>query len=177
MGTDASAPRGGSPARLPILLTIASLAACGSVPAPEPQRTFDRVRFEQLYPITRDVFAAAGFKTSPCHAAAVCLETSWSWREYDGNGRDAIRLRERRMYSVRYERPPLHNDYMLFLDLVVQQRPAQGGDWIGKRVAPEDDPEYLQLLAELERAVWKFGGRDSRTFVSTTTTRSTRRTK
>ena len=175
MGTDASAPRAGR-LLLPILLSAALLVSCAAVPAPEPQRTFERVRFEQLYPITQDVFAAAGFRTSPCHAAAVCLKTSWSWREYDGNGRGATRLRERRMYSIRYERPPVQNEYMLYLDLFVQQRPAQGGDWIGKQVVPEDDPEYRQILAELERAVWNLGGRDSRNVISTTT-RSTRRTK
>lgn len=169
------APRAGA-AGPSLLLTASLLAACASVPAPEPQRTFDRVRFEQLYPITQDVFAAAGFKTFPCHAAAVCLETSWSWREVERNGRDATRVRERRMYSVRFERPPVHNDYMLFLDLVVQERPAQGGDWIGKPVVAEEDPEYRQILAELDRAVWTLGGRDSRNPISTTM-RGGRRTK
>ena len=159
------------------VLSIALLASCASMPAPEPQRTYDRVRVELLYPVTADVLASAGFKASPCRAGPVCLETSWSWRQHDGDVRGEARQRERRKYSVRFERPPVYNQYMLFLDLVVQERPAQGGEWLDRKVVPEEDPEYLQLLAEIDDAVWRLGGRDSRNAQGATATRSSRRTK
>ena len=44
------------------------------------------------------------------------------------------------------------------LDLVVERRPHAAAEWMKHSVRPEDDPEYVRLVRELDRAVRSYGG-------------------
>lgn len=127
------------------IVLVALLAACTAAPTAPPQRTYDRVREDQLAPLTRAVFKNAGLQTSECHATRVCLETPW-----------AERGGERRMYVARFVRDPVDERYMLYLDLVVQERAGAG--WSDKPVVAAQDTGYQRLLQDFDLAVRKLGG-------------------
>lgn len=139
------------------VLLIVLLAACAVAPTAQPQRTYDRVRDDQLYLVTRTVFTGVGFKTiGPCHGTRICINTEW--KEYDGDRRDGVAWRERRMYTARFVQDPLDDRQMFFLDLAVQERPLGGADWIDKPVVPASDVDYLRVLRDFDLAVRKLGG-------------------
>ena len=139
-----------------VALSVAVLTSCAAAPAPQPQRTYDRIRGDQIYPMTQGVFAAAGYKTEPCHEATICVETNW--KENDGEKRGAATLRERRMYQARYSRDPIDDRFMLFLGVHVQERSPGGTDWTDKQIDFGKDAEYLQILQGIDRAVKQLGG-------------------
>jgi hypothetical protein len=139
-----------------VLVAIALAAACASKPAPQPLRTYDHIQLEQLFLLTRTVFTNAGFQTGPCHAARVCIETPW--KEYDGEKRGAVAARERRMYTARYVIDPQFDQYMLFLDLAVQERAPGASAWTDRAVDPASDAEYLRILQAIDQGVKKLGG-------------------
>jgi hypothetical protein len=137
-------------------LLVALLASCASPGVLQPQRNYGNLEGKELRPFVAAVFKKAGYSTSPCHHTRVCLETSW--REYDGDLRGGVRWRERRMYTVWFEPEALQDQYLLFLELLVQEAPSAAAEWVGKQVAPEQDAEYVQLLQEIDRVVKQLGG-------------------
>ena len=132
-------------------LAIAVLASCASsAPAQQPQRTYDRIRDDQIYPMTQGVLASAGYKAERCHSATVCLETAW--KEYDGA------KRERRMYLARFVRDAVDDRYMLYFGVRAQERPAAGADWTDRQIDLAKDAEYTRILQGIDRAVKQLGG-------------------
>lgn len=136
-----------------LALGVAVLASCAAAPSSkaQPQRTYDRIRGDQIYPMTQGVFTAAGYKTEPCHVSTICIETDW--RE---SGAGAAR--ERRMYQARYERDPTDDRFMLFLGVRAQERPAGAGDWRDKPIDFAQDTDYARMLQGIDRAVKQLGG-------------------
>jgi hypothetical protein len=148
-----------APATCLAIAALLALAACAASPppGPQPQRTYDHIAEPTvLYAATVDLFKRAGYGVAKLSATRRELDTSW--KEGDGELRGAVRWRERRMYLARYELDPFHDQQLFFLRLVVQERPPGGGDWVTKAVDPRTDPEYGQLLQELDRTVKSLGG-------------------
>src|SRR5262245_31351067 len=138
------------------VLVLAALTACAST-APQRQslRTYANLDGKELTPFLTAIFKKAGYATSPCHHARICLETSW--KEYDAEVR-GVRWRARRMYTVWFELASLQDQYNLFFELVVQGKPPKASEWIPEQVAPEQDGEYGSLLQEIDRMVKDLGG-------------------
>jgi uncharacterized lipoprotein len=137
-------------------LLLAVLAACASTgKQQQPLRTYANLDGKELTPFVAAIFKQAGYATSPCHHARVCLETSW--KEYNADVR-GVRWQARRMYTVWFELGSLQDQYNLFLELVVQGKPPAGSEWIREQVVPEQDGEYGSLLQEIDRMVKQLGG-------------------
>lgn len=138
-------------------LLIALLASCASTPPLQQQRTYGHIPEPTLLYLSMEtVFKNAGYSIANRDLARYALETSW--KESDGDARGSVRWRERRMYSAWFQIESLQDQYELFLELVVQERPPKGSTWTDKKVVPEQDAEYVRLLQELDGAVKKIGG-------------------
>lgn len=135
---------------------IAVVAACASSGGPQSLRTYANLDGKELTPFLVGIFKQAGYTTSPCHHARICLETSW--KAYDAQLRDGARWQARRMYTVWFELGSLQDQYNLFFELVVQGRPSAAAEWVRQEVVPEQDGEYAQLLQEIDRMVKRLGG-------------------
>jgi hypothetical protein len=138
----------------PLLLGL--LAACASSGAPQPLRTYANLDGKELTPPLAAILKKAGYGTSPCPHARICLETSW--KPYQADLRDGARWQARRMYTVWFEPAALQDQYNLHLDLVVQARPSDAAEWVRQPVAPEQDGEYAYFLQEIDRMVKQLGG-------------------
>jgi hypothetical protein len=138
-------------------LLLAVLAACASAgkQQQQPLRTYANLDGKELTPFVAAIFKKAGYATSPCHHARVCLETSW--KEYDADVR-GVRWRARRMYTVWFELGSLQDQYNLFLELLVQGKPPGASEWTREQVVPDQDGEYGSLLQEIDRMVKQLGG-------------------
>jgi len=138
-------------------LLIALLAACASSPTQRPQRTYGHIPQPSLLFLSMEaVLKNAGYGIAKREPARRELQTSW--KERDGDMRGSVRWQERRMYFAWFEIESLQDQYEVFLELVVEERPSAGADWVGKQVVPEQDAEYIRLLQELDAAVKKIGG-------------------
>lgn len=137
-------------------MLVAVVAACASSGGPQPLRTYTNLDGKELTPFLAAIFKKAGYATSPCHHARICLETSW--KEYDADLRSGARWKARRMYTVWFELGSLQDQYILHLDLVVQGAPSASAEWVRQQVAPEQDGEYGSLLQEIDRMVKQLGG-------------------
>jgi hypothetical protein len=137
-------------------LILALLAACASSGGRQPLRTYTNLDGKEPTPFLVAIFKKAGYATSPCHHARICLETSW--KEYDADLRSGVRWKARRMYTVWFELGELQDQYYLHLDLVVQGAPSAAAEWTRQQVVPEQDGEYGYLLQEIDRTVKQLGG-------------------
>jgi len=133
------------------------LAACASTGTPQqPLRTYTNLDGKELTPFLVAIFKKAGYATSPCHQARICVETSW--KEYDADLRSGARWKARRMYTTWFELGSLQDQYVLHLDLLVQGAPSASAEWVRQPIAPEEDGEYGYLLQEIDRMVKSLGG-------------------
>jgi hypothetical protein len=139
-------------------LFLAVLAACASTGSQQQQalRTYTNLDGKELTPFLVAIFKKAGYSTSPCHHARICLETSW--KQYDADLRSGVRWKARRMYTVWFELGSLQDQYNLVLDLVVQGAPSASAEWTRQEVAPGQDGEYGYLLQEIDLMVKQLGG-------------------
>ena len=137
-------------------MLIAVVAACASSGGPQPLRTYTNLDGKELTPFLVDIFKKAGYATSPCPHARVCLETSW--KAYDAQLRDGARWQARRMYTVWFELGSLQDQYNLHFELLVQGRPSAAAEWMRQEVVPDQDGEYAQLLQQIDRMVKQLGG-------------------
>jgi hypothetical protein len=137
-------------------LLAACLAGCAAGPTGQPLRTYGNLEGKDLRPFVTGVFKEAGYTTSECHRARICYETSW--KESDGAVRGGVRWRERRMYVVWLPIGALQDQYDLYLELVVEERPSAAAEWIDKPVVAREDPEYVRIVQALDRVVKELGG-------------------
>ena len=138
------------------VLLAACLAGCAADPTTLPLRTYGNLEGKDLRPFVTGVFKEAGYATSECNRARICYETSW--KESDGAVRGGVKWRERRMYVVWLPLGALQDQYELYLDLVVEERPSAAAEWVNKPVVPAKDPEYVQIVQALDRVVKELGG-------------------
>ena len=138
------------------VLLATCLAGCAAGPTVQPLRTYGNLEGKDLRPFVTGVFKEAGYITSECHRARICYETSW--KESDGVARGGVRWRERRMYVVWLPLGALQDQYDLYLELVVQERPSAAAEWVNKSVVSREDPEYVRIVQALDRVVKELGG-------------------
>ena len=62
------------------------------------------------------------------------------------------------MYFVWLPLGALQDQYELYLELAVQERPSAAAEWIDKPVVAREDPEYVRIVQALDRVVKELGG-------------------